>query len=87
MNRNNVPSSLGGSFAIILLAQVSILIVPAGKMSITKFFIEAFDEDWKGEPNDPLGAEEHWGLFTANRKAKSAMYDLHPDLAPVKAMK
>jgi len=45
----------------------------AGKMNITTFFFEAFDEDWKGEPNDPLGAEKHWGLFTVDRKAKMAM--------------
>ena len=59
----------------------------AGKMNITTFFFEAFDEDWKGEPNDPLGAEKHWGLFTVDRKAKSVMHDLYPDLAPVKAGK
>ena len=57
----------------------------AGKMNITTFFFEAFDEDWKGEPNDPLGAEKHWGLFTVDRKAKRVMQDLYPDLTPVKA--
>ncbi len=59
----------------------------AGKMNITTFFFEAFDEDWKGEPNDPLGAEKHWGLFTVERKAKRVMQDLYPDLAPAKAGK
>jgi exo-beta-1,3-glucanase (GH17 family) len=59
----------------------------AGKMNITAFFFEAFDEDWKGEPNDLLGAEKHWGLFTVDRKAKLAMYDLYPDLKPAKAGK
>jgi exo-beta-1,3-glucanase (GH17 family) len=59
----------------------------AGKMNITAFFFEAFDEDWKGEPNDPLGAEKHWGLFTVDRKAKLAMNDLYPDLKPVRAVK
>ncbi len=59
----------------------------AGKVNITTFFFEAFDEDWKGEPNDPMGAEKHWGLFTTDRKAKRAMRDLYPDLAPVKAGK
>jgi exo-beta-1,3-glucanase (GH17 family) len=44
-----------------------------GKMNITTFFFEAFDEDWKGNPNDPLGAEKHWGLFTVDRKPKLAM--------------
>lgn len=58
-----------------------------GKMNITAFFFEAFDEDWKGEPNDPLGAEKHWGLFTVDRKAKLAMNDLYPDLKPVRAVK
>jgi exo-beta-1,3-glucanase (GH17 family) len=50
------------------------------KMNITTFFFEAFDEDWKGEPNDPLGAEKHWGLFTVDRKAKLVMAGLYPDL-------
>ena len=59
----------------------------AGKMNITTFFFEAFDEDWKGAPNDPLGAEKHWGLFTVDRKAKLVMQDLYPDLAPTKAAK
>jgi exo-beta-1,3-glucanase (GH17 family) len=44
----------------------------AGKMNITTFFFEAFDEDWKGEDNDPQGAEKHWGLFTVDRQAKKA---------------
>jgi exo-beta-1,3-glucanase (GH17 family) len=57
----------------------------AGKMNITTFCFEAFDEDWKGEPSDPLGAEKHWGLFTVDRRAKSAMNGLYPDLVPVKA--
>ncbi len=59
----------------------------AGKMNITVFFFEAFDEDWKGDLNDPTGAEKHWGLFTVDRKAKLAMYDLYPDLKPVNAVK
>jgi len=42
------------------------------KMNITTFFFEAFDEDWKGNPGDPLGAEKHWGLFTVDRKPKRA---------------
>jgi exo-beta-1,3-glucanase (GH17 family) len=42
----------------------------ADQMNITTFFFEAFDEDWKGDPNDPLGAEKHWGLFTVDRKPK-----------------
>ncbi len=45
----------------------------AGKMNITTFFFEAFDEDWKGDANNPLGAEKHWGLFTIDRKPKPVM--------------
>jgi len=43
------------------------------RMNITTFFFEAFDEDWKGNANDPMGAEKHWGLFTIDRKPKPAM--------------
>ena len=51
------------------------------RMNITTFFFEAFDEDWKGDANDPQGAEKHWGLFTIDRKPKLAMQALYPDLA------
>jgi len=50
------------------------------KMNLTTFFFEAFDEDWKGDENEPLGAEKHWGLFTVDRKPKLAMQELYPDL-------
>jgi len=43
------------------------------KMNITTFFFEAFDEDWKGDPGNPSGAEKHWGLFYIDRKPKKAM--------------
>jgi exo-beta-1,3-glucanase (GH17 family) len=43
------------------------------EMNITTFFFEAFDEDWKGNPNDALGAEKHWGLYFIDRKPKKAM--------------
>jgi exo-beta-1,3-glucanase (GH17 family) len=36
----------------------------------TIFFFEAFDEPWKGDENDPLGAEKHWGLFNVDRTPK-----------------
>ncbi len=51
--------------------------------NITTFFFEAFDEDWKGNNNDPNpnGAEKHWGLFTIDRKPKPVVAGLHPDLA------
>jgi exo-beta-1,3-glucanase (GH17 family) len=45
----------------------------ADKMNITTFFFEAFDEDWKGDANNMLGAEKHWGLFTVDRDAKQVM--------------
>jgi exo-beta-1,3-glucanase (GH17 family) len=39
----------------------------------TVFCFEAFDEPWKGDPDDPLGAEKHWGLFDVQRRPKLAM--------------
>ncbi len=45
----------------------------AGKMNLTTFFFEAFDESWKGDPGNPLGAEKHWGIFTLERKPKRVM--------------
>lgn len=45
----------------------------ADKMNITTFFFEAFDEDWKGNPDNPLGAEKHWGLFNIDRTPKKVM--------------
>jgi len=36
----------------------------------TTFIFEAFDEDWKGDPGNPLGAEKHWGLYTVDREPK-----------------
>jgi exo-beta-1,3-glucanase (GH17 family) len=41
--------------------------------NMTVFFFEAFDEPWKGNPNDPLGAEKHWGLFFSDRTPKRVM--------------
>ena len=45
----------------------------AEEMNITTFWFEAFDEDWKGNPDDMMGAEKHWGLYTVDRKPKKAM--------------
>ena len=45
----------------------------ARQMNITTFFFEAFDESWKGDPNNPLGAEKHWGLYREDRKPKLVM--------------
>ncbi len=54
--------------------------------NITTFFFEAFDEDWKGNNNDPNpnGAEKHWGLFTIDRKPKLVLAGRYPDLTPKK---
>ncbi|MEM7431875.1 MAG: glycosyl hydrolase [Pseudomonadota bacterium] len=41
----------------------------------TIFFFEAFDEPWKGNPNNPQGAEKHWGLFFVDRTPKQIMQD------------
>jgi exo-beta-1,3-glucanase (GH17 family) len=41
--------------------------------NITTFIFEAFDEDWKGNPNDPLGAEKHWGLYKVDRTPKAVI--------------
>jgi len=46
------------------------------KMNITTFFFEAFDEDWKGDPANMMGAEKHWGLYTVNREPKLVMQTL-----------
>lgn len=41
--------------------------------NITTFWFEAFDEDWKGEPGNMMGAEKHWGLYTVDRKPKKVV--------------
>ena len=45
----------------------------AMQTNTTVFFFEAFDEPWKGNPDNPLGAEKHWGLFFADRSPKLVM--------------
>jgi len=42
-------------------------------MNITTFWFEAFDEDWKGNSDNPLGAEKHWGLYTVERQPKAVV--------------
>ena len=44
--------------------------------NVTVFFFEAFDEPWKGEPNNAFGAEKHWGLFRVDRTPKQVMEQL-----------
>ncbi len=45
----------------------------ATKENITVFFFEAFDEPWKGDPDNADGAEKHWGLFRVDRSPKQVM--------------
>ena len=42
--------------------------------NISCFFFEAFDEPWKDAEN-PMGSENHFGLFTVDGKAKYALWD------------
>lgn len=44
----------------------------AAAESLTTFWFEAFDENWKGGPH-PAEVEKHWGLFRADRTPKAAM--------------
>ena len=46
------------------------------------FFFEAFDESWKGNPDNPAGAEKHWGLFTEERRPKLVVQARYPNLEP-----
>ena len=39
----------------------------------TVFFFEAFDEPWKGNPDNADGAEKHWGIFFVDRTPKQVM--------------
>lgn len=41
---------------------------------ITCFYFEAFDENWKDSAN-PLGSENHFGLFNLQNQAKFALWD------------
>jgi len=43
--------------------------------NVTVLFFEAFDEPWKGDPDNPLGAEKHWGLFNVDRTPKAVVSD------------
>lgn len=46
----------------------------AKKTNTSFLFFEAFDEPWKGNPNNPLGAEKNWGLFNVDRSPKLIMH-------------
>ncbi len=43
--------------------------------NITTFIFEAFDEDWKGDPENMAGAEKHWGIYTIYRQPKQVMQE------------
>ncbi len=45
----------------------------ATSTNTTVFFFEAFDEPWKGNPDNPNGAEKHWGLWFVDRTPKQVM--------------
>lgn len=46
--------------------------------NVTLFWFEAFDEDWKGDPANPDGAEKHWGLYNIDRQPKKAARECLP---------
>lgn len=48
----------------------------ATRVNITVFFFAAFDESWKGDPGNPIGAEKHWGLYFESREPKLIMRSL-----------
>lgn len=52
----------------------------AAELGVTMFWFEAFDENWKGDPNNPNGAEKHFGLFTVDRKPKLVLRERYPHL-------
>ena len=45
----------------------------SAKNHVTTFVFEAFDEDWKGNPLNPDGAEKHWGLWDIHRRPKEVI--------------
>ncbi len=49
------------------------LLAWAAEANVTTLLFEAFDEPWKGDPNDPSGAEKHWGLFDVDRRPKALL--------------
>ncbi|MFD1316546.1 glycosyl hydrolase family 17 protein [Namhaeicola litoreus] len=47
----------------------------SSKEGISCFYFEAFDEPWK-DANNPLGEENHFGLFTVDGQAKYALWKM-----------
>jgi exo-beta-1,3-glucanase (GH17 family) len=61
----------------------------ATESNVTFFFFEAFDEPWKGNPDDDLGAEKHWGIFYVDRRPKLVMQSAdqtHSGAGPVDSL-
>jgi len=52
----------------------------AGETNTTVLFFEAFDEPWKGDPDNPLGAEKHRGLFNVDRTPKHELKSVPIDV-------
>jgi exo-beta-1,3-glucanase (GH17 family) len=50
----------------------------ATEANMTVLFFEAFDEPWKGDPNNSAGAEKHWGLFNVDRTPKAVFQQRGP---------
>lgn len=48
----------------------------AEDVNITVFFFAAFDESWKGDPGNPMGAEKHWGLYFEDRTPKMTIREM-----------
>ncbi len=51
----------------------------AAETNTTIFFFEAFDEPWKGNPNNPDGAEKHWGIWFVDRSPKQVIAEIGGD--------
>ena len=51
----------------------------AADTNTTVFFFEAFDEPWKGNPNNPDGAEKHWGIWFVDRTPKQVIAEIGGD--------
>lgn len=53
----------------------------AAANNVTVFFFEAFDEPWKGNPDNPMGAEKHWGMFNVDRTPKAIAREVRRAIA------
>ncbi len=51
----------------------------AAETNTTVFFFEAFDEPWKGNPNNADGAEKHWGIWFVDRTPKQVIAEIGGD--------